>query len=178
MSRATRHALEHTHPGGDRPHSHADAIGSVEDVRAGAGRPNTSSPEDIDRTIRLREEELQAHKELGVVGGVLFRKEVIREPRTIDVPIVRQGVLIEHYPSDRRLSALPIGTNEVIRAPVLEEQVTIEKRPVVTEQVRVGKNAVQDRRRITETVHREEVVLDTEGSLGVNKGAAHVNTRR
>jgi stress response protein YsnF len=74
--------------------------------------------------IEVREEELQAHKQLVEAGEVRVRKEVVTEHRTLEVPVQREEVVIERY-------ALTGEHVEEIRIPVSEEQVTVEKRPVV-----------------------------------------------
>ena len=82
--------------------------------------------------IEVREEELQAHKQLVEAGEVRVRKEVVTEHRTLEVPVQREEVVIERY--------APTGEHvEEIRIPVSEEQVTVEKRPDVKEEVTVGK---------------------------------------
>jgi uncharacterized protein (TIGR02271 family) len=124
-----------------------------------------------ERTLELREEELRADKEMREVGEVELRKEVHTEQRTIDVPVTREEVVIERHPVNRaaagRMDAGQIREGETIRVPVREEQVTVEKRPVVTEEVSVGKRAVQDTERVTETVRREELRTDREGDARV-----------
>ena len=129
-----------------------------------------ASRDDGDRMLQLREEELRVGKELVEVGGVLFRKEVVSEPRTIEVPITREEVVIERHAVDPRPADRPIGETETIEVPVREERVTVEKRPVVAEEVRIGKRNVQDSERVSETVRREEVVLDTEGDVDIEQG--------
>src|SRR5512144_3301629 len=76
--------------------------------------------------IQLHEEELQAHKQPVETGEVRVRKEVVTEHRTLEVPVQREEVVIERH--------APTGVLvEEIRIPVSEEQVTVEKRPVVKE---------------------------------------------
>ena len=171
MKRRRGDVIEDPRPGMDHPHAQDGELDAAHGTRTREARWDAGVDEDVDRTIELREEERLAHKEVVLVGGVLFRKEVSSEPRSIAVPIVRQGVVVEHYPVDRHPAAGPIGKSRVIRVPVLAEHVTIEKRPVVIEEVRVGRHAVQAKQRISETVQREEVVLDAQGSARVEKRA-------
>ncbi len=132
---------------------------------------NNASHVDADRSLQLREEELQVHKELIEVGGVLFRKEIVSEPKTLEVLVTRDEVVIERHAVDPRPADRPIGETETIAVPVREERVTVEKRPVVAEEVRVGKRTAQDRERVSETVRREEVVIDAEGDVDIEPGA-------
>ena len=67
----------------------------------------------------------------------------------------------------RRPSDRPIGEGETIEVPVREERVTAEKRPVVYEEVEVGKRAVQETERVSDTVRREVAEIETEGNVNV-----------
>jgi len=49
----------------------------------------------------------------------------------------------------------------------MEEQVTVEKRPVVKEEVTVGKRVVQDTKRVGGEVRKEEVRVEREGGVDV-----------
>lgn len=50
------------------------------------------------------------------------------------------------------------------------EQILIEKRPVVTEELLVGKRKVQETQRYTDTVQREEARIEREGEVTVREG--------
>ena len=119
------------------------------------------------RTVQLREEELRASKQSVEAGEVEIRKDVVSEQRTIDVPVTREEVVVERHPVDRRESDRPIGEGETIRVPVREEQVSVEKRPVVTEEIEIGKRQVTETQRVSDTVRREEAVIDREGDVDV-----------
>jgi uncharacterized protein (TIGR02271 family) len=125
------------------------------------------------RTMQLREEQLRTNKELREVGEVELRKEVVAEQQTLDVPVTREEVVIERHPVDRaegaRRAAGEIGGGETLRVPVRKEQVSVDKDTVVTEEIEVGKRQVQDTQRITDTVRREEAVLDHEGDIDVDR---------
>ncbi|MBV8234568.1 MAG: YsnF/AvaK domain-containing protein [Acidimicrobiia bacterium] len=111
--------------------------------------------------IEVREEELQAHKQLVEAGEVRVRKEVVTEHRTLEVPVQREEVVIERY--------APTGEPvEEIRIPVREEQVTVEKRPVVKEEVTVGKRVVQGTERVGGEVHKEVVRVEREGDVDIH----------
>ena len=114
--------------------------------------------------IPVREEELQAHKRRVETGAVRVRKEVVTEHRTIEVPVQREEMVIER----RAPTGEPI---EEIRIPVSEEQVTVEKRPVVTEEVTVGKRVVAGTERVGGEVRREEVRVEREGDVDVRGNA-------
>ena len=120
--------------------------------------------------IQVREEELQAHKQLVEAGEVRVRKEVVTEHRTIEVPVQREEVVIERHAPTGEPGASDLRPGEEIRVPVRKEQVTVEKRPVVKEEVTVGKRAVQGTERVGGEVRREEVRVEREGDVDVRGG--------
>ena len=111
--------------------------------------------------IQVREEELQAHKRRVETGAVRVRKEVVTEHRTIEVPVQREEMVIER----RAPTGEPI---EEIRIPVSEEQVSVEKRPVVKEEVTVGKRVVEGTERVGGEVHKEVVRVEREGDVDIH----------
>jgi len=122
-----------------------------------------------DQTIEVREEELSAHKRPVAAGEVTVRKEVHTEHKTIDVPVQREEVVIErHAPTGRHTSAGEIRPGEEIRIPVSEEQVTVDKKTVVKEEVSVGKRVVQGTERVGGEVRSEEVKIEREGDVKIH----------
>ena len=124
---------------------------------------------EADRTMQLREEELQARKTPVETGRVQLGKDVVEEQRTMDVPVTREEVYVERQPVDRRPADQPIGETETetIRVPVTEERVEVEKQPVVYEEVGVGKRVTQETREVSDTVRREELRTDNEGDVEI-----------
>jgi uncharacterized protein (TIGR02271 family) len=118
--------------------------------------------------IQLHEEELQVHKQPVETGAVRARKEAVTEHRTMEIPVQREEVVIERQaPRGEPTSASDIAPGEEIRVPVSEEQVTVEKHPVVKEEVAVGKRAVQDTKQVGGTVRKEQVRVEREGEVDV-----------
>jgi len=112
-------------------------------------------------TIQLHEEELLPHKQMVETGEVRIRKEVVTEHKTIEVPVWREEIFIERYPPTGALDSAPdIKPGEEIRIPVRVERVTVEKRPVVREEVRVGRRVVQETERVGGDVRKEEVRVE------------------
>jgi uncharacterized protein (TIGR02271 family) len=131
-----------------------------------ASAPRPAS--DGEQTLELREEELRARKHSVQTGQVEVAKEIVSEQRTIDVPVTHEEVTIERRPVDHQPSEIPIdGTDATISIPVREEQVIADKRAVVYEEVNVGKRAVQETERVSETVRREQAVVDKEGAVKI-----------
>jgi len=124
------------------------------------------------RPIQAREERLDIRKKPVQTGEVRVRKEVHEEERNIDVPVQREEVVVERRPGSGREASGPIGDRDQIRIPVREEQLHVEKTPVVNEEVTVGKRAVHESKPVRETVRKEEVKVEEEG------GNAPVRTHR
>lgn len=118
-----------------------------------------------DRTMRLREEQLDISKTRQTAGEVNLRKEVVEEQQTINVPVNREEVVIEKkVMHDEDPVSGPIGEDETIRIPLTEERVEVNKRPVVTGEVEVHKREVQDTEQVRDTLKREEARLDRSGN--------------
>jgi uncharacterized protein (TIGR02271 family) len=111
-------------------------------------------------TIQLHAEELHPHKQFVETGEIRVRKELVTEHRTIEVPVQWEEIVIERYaPAGAAVSASAsdLRPGEELRIPVRRERVTVEKRPVVKEEVRVGKRVVQGTERVDGEVRKEEV---------------------
>lgn len=124
-----------------------------------------------EREIQLRAEELQPQTHWVQAGEVNISKQVVSEQKTIDVPVTREEVVIEHRPvsGQPQVSDTPISAseNETIRIPVGEEKVNVEKETVVTGEVTVGTRKVQETEQFTDTVKREELKVNREGDVDV-----------
>jgi uncharacterized protein (TIGR02271 family) len=100
-------------------------------------------------------------------GEVRVRKEAVTEHRTMEVPVQREEVVIERQAPTGEPAASDIAPGEEIRVPVSAEQVTVEKQPLVKEEVTVGKRAVQDTERVGGEVRKEQVRVEREGDVDV-----------
>lgn len=122
-----------------------------------------------DERMELREEELQVRKTSVETGRLHLGRDVVEQPRTMDVPVTREEVYVERRPVDRQTSDRPIDASEseTIRVPVREEQVEVEKRPVVYEEVGVGKRITQETQHVSDAVRREELRTDKEGDVNL-----------
>ncbi|MBD7966737.1 YsnF/AvaK domain-containing protein [Paenibacillus gallinarum] len=134
------------------------------------GNGRFDSGED-EKTMRLREEQLDVSKNKAKVGEVEVHKEVVEEQKTIDVPVSHEEVVIERRAVHDNTTNEPIGKDESIRIPVSEEQVEVNKRNVVTGEVEVHKETVQNTEQVKDTVKREEARISREGEPAVNADA-------
>ena len=131
--------------------------------------PNTVTSENADR-LQLHEEQLEVEKERVQVGEVRLRKEVVTEQRNVEVPVTREEVVIErHAAAGDELAEGAIGEGEEVRIPLMEEEVRVEKTPVVREEVSIRKRQVQDTERVSETVRREEARIEGQGDARISE---------
>ncbi|WP_313237797.1 YsnF/AvaK domain-containing protein [Sporosarcina ureae] len=127
--------------------------------------------------LRLHEERLQVDKHATQRGEIHVEKEVVEEPRSVDVSVSHDEVTIERRPvvdgeavvNDRYGNDATAfrEDDETIRIPITEEQVEVTKKPVVTEEVILKKREVVENETIHDTVKREEVHFDKEGDVDI-----------
>ena len=126
----------------------------------GVNQPGDDLADEDELRVQRVEEELRAGTREREAGGVHVRKRVITEREQISVPTRHEEVSVERVPVEgREASEAEIGEDEVFM-PVTEEEVVVEKRPEVKEEIRVRKDVVQDEELVEEDVRREEVDID------------------
>jgi uncharacterized protein (TIGR02271 family) len=133
---------------------HEDLNGK-EDLR-GSGE---NLREEDELRVQRAEEELAAGTREREAGQVKVRKQVHTEREQLRVPKRHEEVSVERVPVNEEGTGAEIGENE-ISMPVVEEEVVVDKRPVVKEEVRIRKDVVQDEELVEEDVRREEVDIE------------------
>ncbi len=122
-------------------------------------------------SVPLSEEELQARKQMTEVGEVRIKKEVRTEQKTITVPVSKESVVVERVAAEPGKAPAENAFKEgEVRIPIHEERVEVTKRPVVKEEVRVGKQVRTDEQKISETVRKEEARVEGTGEVERLKG--------
>ncbi|WP_052455667.1 YsnF/AvaK domain-containing protein [Bhargavaea cecembensis] len=123
---------------------------------------------DDEQRLRLHEEKLNVDKERVQAGEVDIDKHVVTDEQTVEVPVTREEVTVERRQvNDEMADGEAFDDGESIHIPVTEERVEVTKRPVVSEEIVVKKEEVQDTETVNETVRREEV--DIEGEAGMRE---------
>lgn len=124
-------------------------------------------PEGPGATLRLplAAEELTAVKRPLELGTIHLRKGVRAVEQRLSVPLYREEAIVERIPADQYDAGAPVGPHEVV-IPVVEEQLAVEKRTVVTECIRLRKNTVTERREIRDTVRQEYVEVTERRGAG------------
>jgi uncharacterized protein (TIGR02271 family) len=138
----------------------------------------TGTEEEI--RIPVMEEELSATVRPVEAGSVRIEKDVVTEQRTLDVPVTEERIHVERRVVDRPVTAADVNAFEetVIEVPLRSETVDVQKYARVAEEVVISKDTVQRTEHVSDTVRREEVIVDEETIAdptlleGVNRGTA------
>jgi uncharacterized protein (TIGR02271 family) len=105
--------------------------------------------------IQLFGEVLRVRKEKVSDGEVHVRKESVTHMETVQVPVTREHLVVEH--SDENGRTNPEGS---IRVPLSEERVHVDKDTVLREEYKVGKREVTQNESVSDRVRRERLLID------------------
>lgn len=137
------------------PNLGSNLITNRSDTTGVIGNPNQ------EERIRLHEERLKVDKERVQAGEVNVDKHVIEDEQTVEVPVSREEVYIERRAVNDETAADEVfDDGENLHIPIMKERLEVTKRPVVSEEIIVGKRRVQDTETVRETVRREEAEID------------------
>jgi uncharacterized protein (TIGR02271 family) len=103
--------------------------------------------------VQLFGEVLRVRKEKVSTGEVHVRKEAVTHMETVQVPVTREQLVVER----------PDGHGDgedVIRVPLSEERVHIDKDTVLREEYKVGKREITQSESVTDSVRRERLLID------------------
>jgi uncharacterized protein (TIGR02271 family) len=181
-----RRGTERGRPGGERPGVRPDGAGtggadggreeyyrerSASPGYEGAGGRGGALEGEDEVRVQRAEEELRAETREREAGSVRVRKRVRTEREQVRVPKRREEVHVERVPVEvREASEAEIGEDEIF-VPVTEEEVVVEKRPVVKEEIRVRKDVTRDEEIVEEDVRKEEVDIDDQTDLRGRRAA-------
>ncbi len=125
--------------------------------------PNLYGLNDRDhQTFRLYEERLIANKNRYKAGEVAVGKRIETETARVSVPIEKERVVIERVTPAEAGTAVNPG--EVAFVELYEETPDIHKEAFVREEVRVRKVVDRDTVEAQETIRREELDVNTDGT--------------
>lgn len=89
--------------------------------------------------MRLHEERLSIDKEQQQAGEVNVEKHIGKSQERVEVPLEHEEVYIERRTVDETAAGDIEDDGEKIHIPVMEERIEVTKRPVVSEEIVVGK---------------------------------------
>ncbi len=125
-------------------------------------RSRSSLEHEDEMRIQRSEEELRVGTRKREAKAVKVRKRIVTERQRMDVPKMREEVTVERVPVEGRDAAAlgaEIGEDEMV-VPVITEEVVVEKRPVVKEEIRIRKDVVHEEEVIEADVRKEEIDID------------------
>jgi uncharacterized protein (TIGR02271 family) len=126
--------------------------------------------------IPLHEEELRVGKREVEVGGVRLHKFVRTETVNQPVELQHEEVVIERVPSTEASKTAEVTgktfAEEEVFIPLRREEVVIEKKDRIREEVRARKAREMERQQVSETIRKEDVEVEREGQeVNIRQGA-------
>lgn len=158
--------------------SAANGISTEDFARDRTGLADTIET-DKEQSLELREEQLDVNKQRVQTGEVEVKKDVVEEQKTVNVPVTHEEVYVERRSVDKTEAdagtITPMGDAEAIHVPIVEEKVEVTKKPVVAEELVIGKKQVTETQQVTENIKREEAKVTKEGDASVNETTTNSN---
>src|SRR5215213_8086491 len=166
MARDPKRGAGRTEPSREDLHGREDLQGK-EDLR-----------EEEDLRVQRTEEELAAGTREREAGQVRVNKHVRTDREQLRVPTRHEEVSVERVPVEgREAPEAEIGEGEIVM-PVTEEEVVVEKRPEVKEEIRIRKDVVHDKEVVEEDVRRDFFFNETATTERGRRGGREGQTAR
>lgn len=122
---------------------------------------NTNTTAEDEESVRLHEERVNVDKENVETGEASVDKHVVEETEEFDVPVEKEEVTIERRPVNEKVdSDFESNEDDSVHVPLHEERVNVDKENVVSEEIVIKKNKVQDTEHVSENVRREEADIN------------------
>jgi len=154
------------------------AVGSTAGIGMTTGTTASAATTDQD-TLRVpvHEEEMTATTRPVDRGSVNVTKDVITEDQKLNVPVTEERVQVERRAVDREVTPDDTAFQEgTISVPVQGEEVDLQKRTRVTEEVDIGKQAVQQTKQVGGTVRKEQVRVEDNSDATVTDATTGAGT--
>ena len=121
----------------------------------------------VERVERV-EERLVPRTRRERAGTVSVRRHVVEEPEAVEVTLRHDELDLERRPADRALEpgeqpVVERGDTTVVL--VVEERLEVRKVPWVVEEIHLRRRLVSERRRITDTVRKERIDIESQGDV-------------
>jgi len=138
---------------------------------------DTSGPNTDDAMTRS-EEELRVDKVQREAGRARLRKHIVTEQVNVTVPVQREEVRVEREPiTDANIGDAMSGkdlSEEEHEVVLNQEEVTVDKRVVPKERVRLDKDVVTEQQQVSEEVRKEQI--EVEGNVETGTSGRTVET--
>ena len=142
-----------------RAHHGGTRAARASDVRTPGHRPDAPE-EEVGDSLALVREEAGVRTEI-VEREARARVRVIEEPATIEVRRLREHFRVTREPLDRMPVGYRIRESRTLSVPVREEDVRIEKRSVLVEEVALRTRPVERTDALRTTLRREDLDEET-----------------
>jgi uncharacterized protein (TIGR02271 family) len=126
--------------------------------------------QDTPAVIPVIEEELVSGKAKVKTGSVRVRKTIEHSRKLVEMPAVRDVVDVKRIAVNRAIDSMPQMREEgdTLVIPVIEEEIVIQKRLILKEEIHIKRRRTRERVAKEVTVDREHAVverLDQEGRV-------------
>lgn len=109
--------------------------------------------------VRLHEEELDIHKQKKKTGEVEITKHVVEDTKTVEVPVEREELHIKHVTPAEDSNDPNAFVEEEIDIPLSEEEIVVDKKTHLVDEVEIEKRSHVDHENVTGTTRREELEI-------------------
>ena len=111
--------------------------------------------------IPVIEEEITVGKQVVEAGRVRISKRISEHEELVDVPLFREEVRVERVPVNLFVEAVPQIRQEgdTMIIPVVEEQIIVQKKLLLIEELRVRKEIIEHHQPQTVNVRKEQVEI-------------------
>ena len=150
-------------------------VPGIAEVTGSERAPSLSDQEEDEVRVRRSEEEIRVEAREREAGTMRVRKRVRTERERIEVPKKRTEVTVERVPveeaasSREEIAGTPEFVDEEIVVPIVEEEIVVEKRPVVKEEIRIRKQ-VRGGRSVRTSARRRSRSTTRPIATGICKG--------
>jgi uncharacterized protein (TIGR02271 family) len=118
-------------------------------------------------------EQIAVGKQVVETGKVRISKRISEHEELVDVPLFKEEVRVERVPVNLFVDALPPVRQEgdTMIIPVVEEQIVIQKKLLLVEELRVRKEVVEHHQPQTVNLRKEEVEIKRVAETGKTGGS-------
>ena len=137
-------------------------MGAKRTTASQAKTTNTNSQIEGEKlVIPVIEEEILVGKKVIETGRVHISKRIIERDELVDIPLLREEVQVERVPINLFVETVPQVREEgdTMIIPVVEEQIVIQKKLLLVEELRVRKQIVEHHQPQTVTMRSEQVEI-------------------
>ena len=111
--------------------------------------------------IPVIQEQISVGKEIIETGKVRISKRISEREEIVDVPLFREEVRVERVPVNLFVETMPEvrRDGDTMIIPVVEEQIVVQKKLLLVEELRVRKELVEHHQPQSVNVRKEEVEI-------------------